>query len=496
MTSPLSSPRSVDPVVVVGSGPTGAAVAQSLVEHGCDVVVLDSGERPPPGLVVRAAGNTVFRKMGSRFESNDRLASGSSPSTVWHSSLSNGGLSNFWTSAVPRFAPEDFTDGARLDERYRWPVTYDELVPYYERAERLLDVTGNGEILGVPSNVLAHQHRVPEDWREIVAELQRGGHGAGAIPMAKGSPWIIARRGTEFCSYHCVIRPHERAGRLRLVRGAHVLRLVWSPSEGRVTSVEYAERSTREVKRMPVRGVALAAGAIDTTMIVLRSTSSDFPDGIGNSNDLVGRYLHDHPREWWPASLDRPMRALAHPLYLARRPHAASDPLMATSLTIGLSARRHRLRTYVRGSVDSIGVQVFGTMVPRPDRGVSIDRSEAPGFGQRPTVKLGYNDAEVRNIRESRSRIVSEMSEAGLGVRVEGPFHDLEPGSSVHMAGTVRMHDDPRFGVLDRWARMHDAPDVVVCDMSAFPTGPEKNPTLTAMALALRAGDRLADDLT
>ena len=496
MTSPSISQRSVDPVVVVGSGPSGAAVAHRLVERGCDVVVLDSGERPPPGLVVRAAGNTVFRKMGWRFESSDRLAPGSSPSTVWHSSLSNGGLSNFWTSAVPRFAPEDFSDGARLDERYRWPVTYDELVPYYAEAERLLQVTGDDAILGVPNNVLAHTQRLPEDWREIVAKLQRCGHGAGAIPMAKGSPWMIARRGTEFSSYHCVVGPHERAGRLRLVRGAHVLRLVWSPSEGRVTAVEYVERGTREVKRMPVRGVALAAGAIDTTIIVLRSTSSDFPDGIGNSHDLVGRYLHDHPREWWPASLDRPMRALAHPLYLARRPHVESDPLMATSLTIGLSARRDRLRTYVRGTVDSIGVQVFGTMVPRADRGVSIDRSEEPGVDQRPIVTLGYDDGEVRNIRESRSRIVSEMSEAGLGVRVDGPFHDLEPGSSVHMAGTVRMHDDPRFGVLDRWTRMHDAPDVVVCDMAAFPTGPEKNPTLTAMALALRAGDRLADDLS
>jgi choline dehydrogenase-like flavoprotein len=64
----------------------------------------------------------------------------------------------------------------------------------------------------------------------------------------------------------------------------------------------------------------------------------------------------------------------------------------------------------------------------------------------------------------------------------------------VHYAGSVRMHDDPRYGVLDRWNRMHDVPNVVVCDMSCFTTGPEKNPTPTAMALAIRAADRLADD--
>ena len=69
------------------------------------------------------------------------------------------------------------------------------------------------------------------------------------------------------------------------------------------------------------------------------------------------------------------------------------------------------------------------------------------------------------------------------------------PGSSVHLAGTVRMHDDPEFGVLDRWNRMHDVDNIVVCDLSCFTTGPEKNPTPTAMALAIRAAERLADDL-
>ena len=222
---------------------------------------------------------------------------------------------------------------------------------------------------------------------------------------------------------------------------------VFMVAHNRVVAVEYVDRTTGDVRSLPVRGVALAAGAIDTTMILLRSTSTDFPDGLGNTNDLIGKYLHDHPREWWPATLDRPMRALAHPLYLARRPHADSTPLFATSLTIGLAARRDRLRTYVRGSSDAVGVQVFGTMVPQPDRGVAIDRAETPSVGQRPIVRLAYDTEAVTNIHESRTRITDEFAEVGLGVKVDGPFHDLQPGSSVHMAGTVRMHADPEFGV-------------------------------------------------
>ncbi len=76
-----------------------------------------------------------------------------------------------------------------------------------------------------------------------------------------------------------------------------------------------------------------------------------------------------------------------------------------------------------------------------------------------------------------------------------GPFHEIRPGSSVHYGGSVRMHADPAFGVLDAWNRVHEAPNVVVADSSCFTTGPEKNPTLTAMAIAARAADHLADEV-
>ena len=133
-----------EPVVVIGSGPCGAMAAATLVGRGVDVLVLDAGQRAPRGLIVRAAGNTLYRRMGWAEYSTDRQDPATDPGIDWISSLSLGGLSNYWTAAVPRFAPEDFTDGERLDERYRWPVDYDDLVPYYERAEQALVVTAGG----------------------------------------------------------------------------------------------------------------------------------------------------------------------------------------------------------------------------------------------------------------------------------------------------------------------------------------------------------------
>jgi choline dehydrogenase-like flavoprotein len=259
-----------------------------------------------------------------------------------------------------------------------------------------------------------------------------------------------------------------------------------------VTSVEYVDRRTGDRQRVHGRAVVLAAGTIDTTVILLRSTSADFPDGLGNTSGLVGRYLHDHPREWWPIRTDTSLTALAHPVYIARRDHTESDPLMATSLTVGMTDSMHdRLRTFYGGRTRRFGVQVLGTMVPTEDRGVVL----APQARSRPAVHLRYDDAAARNMEAARDRIRDVLRSANVDVQLPGPFHRLTPGSSVHYAGSVRMHATSGYGVLDRWNRIYDVPNVAVVDPSCFPTGPEKNPTLTAMALAARAADRLAGDL-
>jgi choline dehydrogenase-like flavoprotein len=308
---------------------------------------------------------------------------------------------------------------------------------------------------------------------------------------------MFARRGTEFNSYRCVLEPLlATTPALRLLSHAHAVSLNWSSSAGRVTSVDYIDTLAKVRRTVHARAVVVAAGAVDSTMLLLRSRSDEFPDGLGNTNGLIGAYLHDHPREWWPAGTTRPIPALSHPVYIARDDWTTSAPLMATSLTLGLRSQVQRLRTFYRGSTTSFGVQVFGTMVPTPEVSLTIDRDEpADPLRLRPRITLRYDDATVANLESARRRLVDVLGAAGLDVKVDGPFHELHPGSSVHYGGSVRMHADPAFGVLDGWNRMHDVANVAVVDSSCFTTGAEKNPTLTAMALALRAADRLADDI-
>ena len=488
---------SVADVVVIGSGPCGAMAAQELVARGLNVTMLDAGRRAARGVIVRAAGKTLVRWAESGQLRTDRHRALGDPSTEWYSSLTQGGLSNYWTSAVPRFAPEDFTDGEVYGEEFAWPIGYDDLVPFYESAERALVITSGSALANVPSNVSEYAARLPGDWQELCDQATSIGHGMAAMPMAVGKPWMIALRSTGFNSYHCVIRSLLGKPSFEMIRSARARRIRWHTGAGRADAVEYVDSTTGESKTIETRAVVVAAGSLDSTQILLRSVSSDFPQGLGNEHGLLGRYLHDHPRQWWPVDISRPLTALTHPVYISRGPHDVSPPLRGVSMTIGLANNRlERVRSLYGGKTKAFGVQLFGTMLPREDSMVSLDPRDADDLDAPILIATGYEEQAVTDIASARDRFKHIFSDIGIHAEPRGPFHELHPGSSVHFGGTVRMHASPKFGMLDSRNRLHAVRNVVVCDSSCFPTGPEKNPTLTAMAIAARAAHLLAEDLT
>lgn len=484
-------------VVVVGSGPCGATAAAELVARGVPVTLLDAGTEAPAGLLVRARGNTLLRFVRGPMESARHVVAGGDPGTQWHSSLSLGGLSNYWTAAIPRFHPRDFDEGERLDVRYRWPVSYEDVEPWYRRVEQQMGVTAGDPIEGVPANVVGHHRDLPVRWRSVARSALEHGFALGVLPMAAGRPTMAALRPTGWNSWHCLVKPLLGAPGFRLVRGARVFRISWSSSAGVADAVEYVDAKSGTRHTLSCRAVVLAAGALDSTRVLLQSRSSDFPDGLGNSSGVVGRYVHDHPKQWWPATFDRPLPLLAHPAYIARAAHASSDPLMGCSHTIGMVGSVTRVKAWAGQSSTVAGVQVFGTMVPDEAHTVSVARDDDPIAESRGRLELNiaYDDRARNNMVAARERFVSAFAAAGVKATPQGPFPALFPGDSVHYAGSVRMHADGAFGALNGWNRMHDVPNVAVVDLSCFTTNPEKNPTLTAMALAARAANRLADDL-
>ena len=488
-----------DAVVVIGSGPCGAMATLELLRLGRRVTLLESGAGSPYGAVVKALGHTLIRWYGPGMaDPRKGFTSGGDPETVWYRSLQPGGLSNYWTGAVPRFSREDFGHQPGTPIELQWPITYDDLEPHYRSVEEVIGVTASPlTVTNLPAGSVRYPIELPADWAELVGPARELGHGLTPIPMAAGRPWMAARRGTEFSSWHSIIRGLRKHPGLDLRTGAHAERLVWSSAKGQVYAVEYLDQESKERVTVPADAVVVAAGALNSTRLLLASRSDDFPTGLGNVEDVLGRYLHDHPKDWWILETERPLTLPAHPLYMTRHSNgtAAGDLDIPCSWTIGLPSVRLRPRAMAGRGGTRFGVQVFGTMTPDPDHRASLTSSPSAGAGQQSVhLDFGYDDDIRAGMLAARDRLCEVLERGGHHARVPaGDELFLRPGESVHYGGTIRMHARPEFGMVDSRARLHAVPNVHIVDSSVFTTGPEKNPTLTAMAIAAWSVQALAN---
>lgn len=484
-------------VIVIGSGPTGATAALMLLERGIPVTLLESGQAFQAGLLVRAFGRNLFRKWAANDDEYAYVASGD-PDTEWRSALTPGGLSNYWTGAVPRFAPEDFFEGERLHQRYCWPVSYAEIAPYYTHTEQLLEVVG--ERRAIPqlpaAEALVHERHLPEAWRLVAEQAERCGQGLVYAPLADGPKGLVRRSGAAFNSFGRLISRLAHYPHFELRLGAHAQRLTWNAALGRVDGVEYVNRATGTPHHLKANAVVVAAGPLASPKLLLQSVSRDFPSGLGNGYGLLGHFLHDHPKDWCVLELDRALPRLDQPLHLSRAPYAESPPLMGASVTFGPLSKWDRVLSLAGATTTRFGLVTFATMLPEAGNYVSLHPEKRDQFGM-PVLEIHmrYGDEVAQTVTAAHARLRAILDQAGFNYTLTCPLDKLVPGASAHYAGAARMHSSPQYGVLNGWNRLHEVDNVAVVDASSFTTAVEKNPTLTAMALAARAADRLAHDL-
>ena len=483
-------------VVVVGSGPAGAMAAHELVRNGIPVTMLETGEDIQRGILIRIAGRNLYRNLPPMTKTTEYIVTGD-PETNLDYNYALGGLSNQWTGAVPRFCAEDFTTGEQVHEKFRWPVTYDELVPFYEIAERTMEITADPRgVPCLPAGYCDYQHQIPEDWQAVERVALKYGQGFVTMPLADGPPHLLLRRGTSFNSYSKLLARLDKQRSLQLITGAHVLKLEWDAQKRKAVAAIYCDRQTRTQHRVSASAFVIACGPLNSPKLLFNSACADHAHGLGNGAGLLGKYLHDHPREWWAVDTDKPLTSLAPPAYLTRLPHTSSDPLLASSWTIGAFGTMGKIKSRFGQKAKSFGVQVFGTMVPKEDYYVRPAKSHRDEFGfPALEVHISFEKNVLDNVIKAREHLLQVMEDAGHRATIRDIVPQLVPGTAKHYGGTARMHASPKYSVTDGYNRLHDAPNVLVVDASCFTTGAEKNPTLTVMALAARAADRLARDL-
>jgi choline dehydrogenase-like flavoprotein len=293
-----------------------------------------------------------------------------------------------------------------------------------------------------------------------------------------------------------LLRPEIRAGRIAMRFGARVVRLERTRREAKVDAVVVKDVATGMEERLGCAAVVLAAGAVGTAEVLFASADKDFPDGLGNTHGVLGRYLHDHPVAKLVVDLKDKISVLP-PSYWTRPTLEQTSPLYAAAC-MQWSGTALLLRSLLRGTprrMPWIGFSVFGTIEPSRDNWVAPDDKARPTNGRTPIrMNCRHTPEAIKALESARDDVESVLADGGLSPRVRVWFVE-KPGSAHHYGGTCRMHASPAYGMLDGWSRMHAVPNVAVADSAAFTTGPEKNPVLTAMALAARAGDRLGKDL-
>ena len=506
-------------VVVVGSGAGGGTLANQLAQKGIDVVCLEAGGRFEPEEHIDDEW-PAFQQLAWL---DQRIASGTWRLTqdfpnlpAWHSKCV-GGSPVHWAGCCPRIQEHEFRaqttygdiPGATLLD---WPITLAELESYYVRAEDNIGVAGTGDRpyhqpnnnakvllegarrMGYTKASTGHygQNSVEYDGRP--ATNQDGFCFEGNRSRAKWSPLVSD------------LPKGERTGHLEVRPRSMVLRIEHD-DRGRVTGVVYADADGQE-QRQAARVVCVAGNSIESPRLLLNSASSLHPDGLGNSSGQLGRNYMRHMSDTCWGIFERPVHFYrGNTMAGIVEDEAGNDPgrgfvggfyLETIHLGPAFMASFMNPRTWGREFTELMdcyenfaGIWLVGEDMPSATNRVTLHPKITDQYGL-PIPEVHFddhkNDIDMRLYADAKAAELYQ-SVGALKTVTTPPF----PAS--HNMGTCRMSERAEDGVVDRWGRVHDVPNLFVSDGSVFTTGAAANPTLTIVALAIRQADHLAEQL-
>lgn len=495
-------------VCIIGSGVGGSAVAWSLAPAGARVLVLERGEHLP-----REPENSdpeaVFGQL--RYRTTDTWLDGAGKPFRPGQYYFVGGHTKFFGTAMFRFRKEDFGEVVHEEGvSPAWPITYDELAPWYDLAEELFQVHGKeGVDPCEPPRAKAFPYG-PVPHEPVLARLEERMRQQGLQPFAMPASIGLHDGGgcvrCSSCDAHpCridakgdaetrLLRPAMRAPNVTLWTGSEVVKLETSDDGKRIVAA-VVRRAGCEV-RVTASLFVLSAGAINSAALLLRSASARYPDGLANGSGQVGRNYMNHNCTALMALDPRQVNATRFPKTVALNDFyfgdgAGGPPLGNLQMLGKLQPAMLRgvlpwapagvLAWLARHSVD---MYAMSEDLPHPDSRVRVTPS-----GQ---IQLDWHRTNLTPHRRLVQRAKRMLRRAGYPVVLSRPFGMDTPS---HQCGTLRFGSDPASSVLDPWCRAWQLDNLYVVDASFFPSSAALNPALTIAAQALRVGAHLRTHL-
>ncbi len=459
----------------------------------------------------------------------------------WFRSRIVGGRTNHWGRIALRFSSVDFKSRSRDGLGEDWPIRYEDISPYYDKVESYIGVFGSKEDLPSAPNGIFLPPPKPR-CNELIIKKSCDKLNIPCIASRLAiltKPWNgrpschycgQCGRGcataSNFSSSQVFIPPALQTGKLTLIPHA-MAREILLGSDGKASGVSYIDKTTRTEQRISARAVVVAASACESARLLLNSKSKLFPDGLANSSGQVGRNLtdsvgssgegyipqmekippHNHDGTggmhlyvpWWKYDRQNSFPRGYHIELGGGRelPSAGMfDGVCEQFEGYGASLKATCRKRY--GTTISFAGR--GEMVSNPDTYCEIDPYVVDQYGI-PVLRFHFkwNDSELLQARDMQETFRAIVETAGGQYLTETesdgpyPFGIQAGGKIIHEVGTARMGADPKTSVLNEYCQAHDVKNVFVTDGAPLVTNPDKNPTLTIMALSWRASEYLLD---
>ena len=450
----------------------------------------------------------------------------------WIRGYQVGGKSIMWARQVQRWSPFDFEGPARDGYAVDWPIRYKDLADWYSYVERFIGVSGNKDGLDIlpdgdflkpwESNVVEDyfSQQVKKHYKDRHVIYGRCAHLTESKPIfvEQGRGLCMSRRicqrgcplGGYFNANSTLIPWALKTGNLTLKPNSVVHSVLYDEKEQKAIGVRVIDSETKSSEDFFAKVVFVTAATLNTNLILLNSTSKRFPNGLGNDNGLLGKYIAFHnyratinaEYEGFPQFTTEGAKPTSHYIPRFRNVYKQeTDFLRGYAAGFGARPARETIREGIGEELKSnllktketglwnVNSHMMGETIPKESNQVTLDSEKKDKWGiPQLNIDVDYDDNDERMIQDFFEQFSEMYTKAGFkNIRIND--NKRRPGNDIHEMGGVRMGNDPQTSLLNKWNQLHECKNVFVTDGACMTSTSTQNPSLTFMAISARAAN-------